>query len=48
MRTWLVIYEEYPEIKTKIIMANIFEEVLEELTFLSRYADIKGVFEVVR
>ena len=48
MRTWLIIYEEFGEIKTKTIMAKGFEEVADELIFVSRFAEIKGVFEVAR
>lgn len=48
MRTWLVIYEEFGEVKMKTIKAKNFEEVIEELRVLTKYSDIKGVFEVVR
>lgn len=48
MRTWMVIYEEFGEVKLETIMAKNFEEVVDELRFLARYGDIKGVFEVAR
>lgn len=48
MRTWLVIYEEFGEVKLKTIMAKNFDEVIEELRALTQYSDIKGIFEVAR
>lgn len=48
MRTWLVIYKEKGEVKSKIVIAKTFDEAVYELWSDLADFDIKGIFEVVR
>ena len=48
MRTWLVIYKERGQTKTKVIMANDFNEVVADICKYLVFEDVKGVFEVAR
>ena len=48
MRTWLVIYKERGQTKTKVIMAKEFGDVISEIFVYLALGDIKGVFEVAR
>jgi hypothetical protein len=46
MRTWLVIYKEKGETKTRVIMAKEFGDVISEILVYLALGDIKGIFEV--
>lgn len=48
MRTWLVIYKENGEIKTMVIMAKHFDDVVYEVWGNANCDQIKGIFEVAR
>lgn len=48
MRTWLVIYKERDQTKTKVIMAKEFGDVISEILVYLALGDIKGIFEVAR
>lgn len=48
MRTWLVIYKENGEIKTMVIMAKHFDDVVYEVWDKINSENVKGIFEVAR
>lgn len=48
MRTWLVIYNEKGEIRSKVILAKTFDDAVYGVWDELSYADIKAIFEVAR
>jgi hypothetical protein len=48
MRTWLVIYKEKGEVKSKVVMAKTFDDAVFEIWDKLICADIKAVFEVAK
>ena len=48
MRTWLVIYKENGEVKSKVLMAKNFDDLVYEIWSELDRANIKAIFEVAR
>ena len=48
MRTWLVIYKENGTTKTRLLMAETFNEIVADICKYLALEDIKGIFEVAR
>ena len=48
MKTWIVMYKEKGEVKSRIIMAKTFDDAVYGVWDELSYVDIKAVFEVAK
>lgn len=48
MKTWIVMYKEKGEVKSRIIMAKAFDDAVYEVWGELKNAEIKAIFEVAR